>query len=410
MAAYRQKIGALRKRQQAIRENDKDAVTGSDGQSTEDKVQQERLRQQQAADAAAQAERRAADIERRWKREGQSDLDNQIQDIIDLRDEYKKLIQTMLDYEKSKPADKQDKTRIAELERKMVDADREAERRIAQAKANAKGDVSDAERQAADIERRLRRERQSELDNEIEDIIALRDEYKQLIKTMLDFERAKDHDKQDQQKIAELERKLAEADKTAQERIAAARAEAAKRLQEDVSSYQSRFDDAEKGVQKRRSEELQDRNIDQLLKNDKTAGIAKLQQLIAQYRKAAQDAKAQFQRELQAAQADGRIDNAERRRLDDAQGAFTEAESMVDKYTRRLRQAQDGTQQAAQKSDYTRTMGSWSADELNDMLGGSNSEAARTASATEQMVRQGRETNRLLRRMDSGNGGTLTYK
>ena len=153
----------MRKRQRAIRDNDKDAVTGSDGQSTEERVQQERLRQQQAADAAAQAERRAADIERRWKREGQSDLDNQIQDIIDLRDEYKKLIQTMLDYEKSKPADKQDKTRISELERKMVDADREAERRIAQAKANAKGDVSDAERQAADIERRLRRERQSEL-------------------------------------------------------------------------------------------------------------------------------------------------------------------------------------------------------------------------------------------------------
>ena len=410
MAAYRQKIGALRQRQRAIRDNDKNAVTGTDGKSTEDNIQQERLRQQQAADAAAQAERRAADIEKRWKREGQSDLDNQIQDIIDLRDEYKKLIQTMLDYEKSKPADKQDKTRIAELERKMVDADREAERRIAQAKANAKGDVVDAERQAADIERRLRRERQSELDNEIEDIIALRDEYKQLIKTMLDFERAKDHDKQDQQKIAELERKLAEADKTAQERIAAARAEAARRLQEDVSSYQSRFDDAEKGVKKRRAEERQDRNIDQLLKNDKTAGIAKLQQLIAQYRKAAQEAKAEFQRQLQEAQSDGKIDNAERRRLDDAQGAFTEAESMVDKYTRRLRQAQDGTQQAAQKSDYTRTMGSWSADELNDMLGGSNSEAARTASATEQMVRQGRETNRLLRRMDSGNGGTLTYK
>ncbi|MBO5694397.1 MAG: hypothetical protein J6S98_03235, partial [Lentisphaeria bacterium] len=408
MAAYRQKIGALRKRQRAIRDNDKNAVTGSDGKSTEDNIQQERLRQQQAADAAAQAERRAADIEKRWKREGQSDLDNQIQDIIDLRDEYKKLIQTMLDYEKSKPADKQDKTRIAELERKMVDADREAERRIAQAKANAQGDVSDAERQAADIERRLRRERQSELDNEIEDIIALRDEYKQLIKTMLDFERAKDHDKQDQQKIAELERKLAEADKTAQERIAAARAEAAKRLQEDVSSYQSRFDDAEKGVQKRRSEESQDRNIDQLLKNDKTAGIAKLQQLIAQYRKAAQEAKAEFQRQLQEAQSDGKIDNAERRRLDDAQGAFTEAESMVDKYTRRLRQAQDGTQQAAKHSETTRSVGGWSAEELDSMLGSSHSEAARTATATEQMVRQGRETNRLLRRMDSGSG-TLTY-
>ena len=279
-----------------------------------------------------------------------------------------------------------------------------------QAKANAKGDVSDAERQAADIERRLRRERQSELDNEIEDIIALRDEYKQLIKTMLDFERAKDHDKQDQQKIAELERKLAEADKTAQERIAAARAEASKRLQEDVSSYQSRFDDAEKGVKKRRAEERQDRSIDNLLKNNKGAGIARLQQLIAQYRKAAQDAKAQFQRELQAAQADGRIDNAERRRLDDAQGAFTEAESMVDKYTRRLRQAQDGTQRAAEKTDSTRSVGAWSAEELDALLGGNGNAQERTARASESIAANTKETNRQLRRLKSGGSSTtLTY-
>ena len=289
-----------------------------------------------------------------------------------------------------------------------MDADREAERRIAQAKANAKGDVSDAERQAADIERRLRRERQSELENEVEDIIALRDEYKQLIKTMLDFERAKDKDKQDQKKIAELERKLAEADKTAQDRIAAARAEAARRLQEDVASYQSRFDDTERGVQKRRTEERQDRNIDALLKNNKAAGITRLQQLIAQYQQAARDAKAQFQRELQAAQADGKIDNAERRRLDDAQNAFAEAESMVDKYTGRLRQAQSGTQRAAEKTDSTRSVGAWSAEELDALLGGGNAQE-RTAKASEQIAANTRETNRQIKRLKSGGSTTLTY-
>ena len=406
--AYRQQMHALRQRKKAIAENKPGSATGTEGQTTEDKVEQERLRQQQAADAVAQAERRAADIEKRWKREGQTDLENQIQDIIDLRDEYKKLIQTMLDYEKSKPEDKQDKTRIAELERKLVDADREAERRIAQAKANAKGDVSDAERQAADIERRLRRERQSELDNEIEDIIALRDEYKKLIQTMLDFERAKDHDKQDQQKIAELERKLAEADKTAQDRIAAARAEAAKRLQEDVSSFQGRFDDTERGIQKRRAEERQDRSLDELLKNDKAAGITRLQQLIAQYQKAAQDAKAEFQRQLQAAQADGTIDNAERRRLDDAQSAFAEAESLVDKYSRRLQQAQDGTQNAANKADSTRSVGAWSAEELDALLGGGNAQE-RTAKASEQIAANTRETNRHIKRLRGGSTTNLTY-
>ena len=406
--AYRQQMQALRQRKKALAENKPGSATGTEGQSTEDKVEQERQRQQQAADAVAQAERRAAEIEKRWRREGQSDLENEIQDIIELRDEYKKLIQTMLDYEKNKPEDKQDKTRIAELERKMVEADREAEKRIAQAKANAKGDVADAERQVADIEKRLRRERQSELDNEIEDIIALRDEYKKLIQTMLDFERAKDHDKQDQQKIAELERKLAEADRTAQDRIAAARAEAARRLQEDVSSYQSRFDDTERGIQKRRAEERQDRSLDELLKNDRAAGITRLQQLIAQYQKAAQDAKAEFQRQLQAAQADGTIDNAERRRLDDAQSAFAEAESLVDKYSRRLLQAQDGTQNAANKADSTRSVGAWSAEELDALLGGGNAQE-RTAKASEQIAANTRETNRQIKRLRGGSSTNLTY-
>ena len=406
--AYRKQIYALRQRKKAIAENKPGSATGTEGQSTEDKIEQERQRQQQAADAVAQAERRAAEIEKQWRRAGQTNLENEIQDIIELRDEYKKLIQTMLDYEKSKPEDKQDKTRIAELERRLVDADREAERRITQAKANAKGDVADAERQAADIERRLRRERQSELDNEIEDIIALRDEYKKLIQTMLDFERAKDRDKQDQQKIAELERKLAEADKTAQDRIAAARAEAARRLQEDVSSYQSRFDDTERNVQKRRAEERQDRSLDELLKNDKAAGITRLQQLIAQYQKAAQDAKAEFQRQLQAAQADGQIDNAERRRLDDAQSAFAEAESLVDKYSRRLQQAQDGTQNAANKADSTRSVGAWSAEELDALLGGGNAQE-RTAKASEQIAANTRETNRHIKRLRGGSTTNLTY-
>ena len=42
------------------------------------------------------------------------------------------------------------------------------------------------------------------------------------------------------------------------------------------------------------------------------------------------------------------------------------------------------------------------------MLGGGGTEAERTASATEQMAKQGKETNKLLKKMDSG-GTALTY-
>ncbi len=410
--AYRQRMSALRKRIRALEQDQPGAATGTEGNqpTVEERVQTERMQKQQEANDVAAAERRMAEIERKWRRDSQSDLDNQIQDIIELRDEYKKLIQTMLDYEKAKSENKQDKAKIAELERKLVEADRIADQQIATARAEAQVDVSDAERQTADIERRLRRERQSELDNEIEDIISLRDEYKKLIQTMLDFERAKDRDKQDQKKIAELERKLAQADKTARERIAAARAEAARRLQEDAAGFQMSFDDTERDIQKRRAEESQDRQIDQLLKHDKSAGIARLQQLIAQYRKAAQDAKEQFQRELQAAQSDGKIDNAERRRLNDAQSAFSNAQSLVDKYSGRLRQAQEGTLKAAEKSDSTRSVGAWSAEELDALLGGNGNAQERTAKASEQIVANTKETNRQLRRMkNNSNSTTLSY-
>ena len=410
--AYHQQIKALKKRKQAILDNDKNAVTNSsEEQSVEERVQTEQQRQQQDANTVDQAERRAADIEKQWKREGQTDLENQIEDIIALRDEYKKLIQTMLDYEKAKPEDKQDKTRIAELERKLVDADREAERRIAQAKANAKGDVSDAEQQAADIERRLRRERQSELENEVEDIIALRDEYKQLIQAMLDFERAKDKDKQDQKKIAELEQKLAEADKDAQDRIDAARAKAEQKLKYEVASYQERMAHSAQEINRRRTEQKQDRDIDDTLQYDKDAAVQKVQTLIQQYKNAADAAKKQYEQDLLATQKDGRIDHTERKRLDNAHKAYTDAESMVDKYTIRLQVVQKSTQSAADSIDNEKKMtaASWSAEDLNAMLGNDGSEAERTANATEMMARQGRETNRLLRRMGTGKTTVLTY-
>lgn len=137
--AYRNKISALRKRIKAIESEKPGSLTGENGeqQSTEERIEAERQRQQQDADAAANAEKRVGDIERQLRRERQTELENEIEDITALRDEYKKLIQTILDFEKAKAPDKQDKKRIAELERKLVEADRTAEERIAAAKARA---------------------------------------------------------------------------------------------------------------------------------------------------------------------------------------------------------------------------------------------------------------------------------
>lgn len=322
MAAMRQKIGALRMRKQAVQQDKPGAVTGTDGKpatTTAKNIETEKQRRKQSQDAADEAAKRVAEIDKKLARERKTDLENEIDDINALRDEYKALIQTMLDYEKSKPEGQQDKA-----------------------------------------------------------------------------------------KIAELEGKLKQADVTAQERIAKAREKAAEKMKKDVADFQKSFDEAQKGVRERRAEDAQDRRIDDTLKSDKDAGIQMLQGLILQYQQAAEAARQQFQKELQAAQADGKIDDNERERISAAQAAYTRAESLVDKYSGKLRDAQGGTEAAADRSQ---TTGSFLAAALTQALGGGGNEAERTANATEQMARTTKETNKILKKMGRGGSSetTLAY-
>lgn len=304
---YRQKIRALQKRRQAVQEGKPGATTGEegDGTSTEEKVEAEKQRRQAASDNADAAAKRVAEIDKQLARERKTELENEIDDIIALRDEYKQLIQTMLDYEKSRPEKEQDKA-----------------------------------------------------------------------------------------KIAELEGKLAGADQTAEDRIAKAREKAARKMKDDVASYQERFQESEQSIQDRRAEEAQDRKIDETLKNDPAAGQQMLEGLIAQYQKEAAAAKAQFEKELQEAQADGKIDDDERKKLDDAHSAYTRAESMVDKYSDRLRSAQDGTREAAEK--VSKPQGAFLAAALENL--GESSAADRTAKAAETIVANTKKTNTLLKK------------
>ena len=119
-----------------------------------------------------------------------------------------------------------------------------------------------------------------------------------------------------------------------------------------------------------------------------------LEGLIAQYQKEAAAAKAQFEKELQDAQADGKIDDDERRKLDDVHSAYTRAESMVDKYSDRLRSAQEGTREAAEK--VSKPQGAFLAAALENL--GESSAADRTAKATETIVANTKKTNTLLKK------------
>ena len=272
--------------------------------------------------------------------------------------------------------------------------DAENQRRAASAQ-----EASEAADKVAEIDKKLARERQTALENEIEDITALRDEYKALIQTMLDYEKSKPDGEQDKGKIAELEGKLAEADKTAEERIAKAQEKAAEKMQKDVADFQRRFEETERDAQQRRDEQAQDRQIDDTLKTDKNAGIEMLQGMIEEYRQAAQLAKEQFQQELEAAQADGTIDDNERQRLNDAQAGYSRAESMLDKYEGKLRDAQVETQKTAEN---LKPQGAFLAAALDGLMGGSA--ADRTAKATELIAANTKKTNEYLKK-----GGNTTF-
>lgn len=321
MASYRQKINAVKRRRKAVEQEKPGAMTGSDGTtepSTAEKIETEKQRRKQFQDAA-----------------------------------------------------------------------------------------DDAAKRVAEIDKKLARERKTELENEIDDIVALRDEYKALIQTMLDYEKSKPENGRNNEKISELEGKLAQADKTAQERIAKAQEKAAEKMRKDAADFQKSFNDAQKEIQLRRSEDAQDRNIEKTMETDKSTGIRMIQELVRQYQLAAETAKRQFEQELLAAQADGKIDGGERDRISEAQAAYTRAESLVDKYSGKLREAQSGTRSAAEES--SRVNGSFLAAALNAALGGGGNEAERTANATEMMAKNSRETNRLLKRMGKNGNTALTY-
>lgn len=142
IATYK-KIYAAQDRLRAIKGGDKSAVTGgkTEREKLEESVAQGRAEKGASRDDAASAAKRVAEIEKKLTREQRTELQNEISDIRELRDEYKKLLSTILSYEKSKK-DK-DVEKIADLEGRLAEADAAAEKRIKIAEAKAKKKFDD---------------------------------------------------------------------------------------------------------------------------------------------------------------------------------------------------------------------------------------------------------------------------
>ena len=265
-----------------------------------------------------------------------------------------------------------------------------------QEKGASREDAERAAKKLADIEKKLTREQRTELENEISDIRELRDEYKQLIQTVLSFEKSKKQ--KDLEKIADLEGRLAEADAVAERRIAAANERAKKKFDKEISDLQGEFDQAAEDVARNRKEGETDRQVDKTLKADPAAGMKLLQNLVNQARAAADQAKADFAKALADASADGKVTDEEKEKIGKAKDAYSYSEGLVDKYAAKLRSAQDETQKRAGS---VKPQGAFYARAASALRG--NMMEQRMYMATQEIEKHTKKAAELLK--DMGGGG-----
>ena len=265
-----------------------------------------------------------------------------------------------------------------------------------QEKGASREDAERAAKKLADIEKKLTREQRTELENEISDIRELRDEYRELIQTVLSFEKSKKQ--KDMEKIADLEGRLAEADAVAERRIAAANERAKKKFDKEISDLQGEFDQTAEDFARNRKEGETDRQVDKTLKADPTAGMKLLQNLVNQARAAADHAKADFAKALADASADGKVTDEEKEKIGKAKDAYSYSEGLVDKYAAKLRSAQDETQKRAGS---VKPQGAFYARAASALRG--NMMEQRMYMATQEIEKHTKKAAELLK--DMGGGG-----
>ena len=265
-----------------------------------------------------------------------------------------------------------------------------------QEKGASREDAERAAKKLADIEKKLTREQRTELENEISDIRELRDEYKQLIQTVLSIEKSKKQ--KDLEKIADLEGRLAEADAVAERRIAAANERAKRKFDKEIAGLQDEFDETASDIARNRKEGETDRTVDKTMKADPAGGMKLLQNLVNQARAAADRAKADFAKAIADASADGKVTDEEKEQIGKAKDAYSYSEGLVDKYAAKLRSAQDETQK---RSGAVKSQGAFYARAASALRG--NQMEQRMFMATQEIEKHTKKAAELLK--DMGGGG-----
>ena len=210
--------------------------------------------------------------------------------------------------------------------------------------------VTKAVEDLAHADEELRRGGLSALARQIEDVEAARDKYVAAAQAVIDFENAQADAWRDEERIAEMEERIAARRIAAEREIAALREKAAKAGEDALR----RLDEEVAGVAGSRARRDEDRRLDELSKADPTKYLSVVSRMLADARTGAAGAAAQYRSAVEGAMRDGEMDEEERRAIDALLDAYRDAEQAVDRFADRMREAERGAKAAEAVRDGVR--------------------------------------------------------
>ncbi|OQA76893.1 MAG: Phage-related minor tail protein [Lentisphaerae bacterium ADurb.Bin242] len=262
----------------------------------------------------------------------------------------------------------------------------------------AEKDHADAVKDAARLEEEMARRRMNSLEQEIHDIKKRTEEYKKAIAIQLEYEKNKTVGKRDEKKIAELEAKLAQAEKDQKTDIQKAEADESEKFKKLQRKESDRLSDFEKERTNQREKKTTDRKIDEEFKKSKDEGIAYLEKVFQNSMSAAASAFSEYQNTVKAADADNKRTDEEKEDIDNKFSEYQRRINTADDYRRRLEDARAGTAGSLEKIDVA---GSFFVNQVQTVKG-AGSIGEKQLSVQEKIAKNTDETAREVKKMKTG--------
>lgn len=264
-------------------------------------------------------------------------------------------------------------------------ADEEA--KTLQQRLDAKQAAADAEKRVLEIETQLRREQQSALENEIEDIRKLAAEYQELLTKLRDIEAAKPN--ADRARIDALNAQIANSRAEAEARINALKAASTGDV---TSEMQQTFADAEQAQKERAAYAA----LDALEERNAAAAVGVIERLAEKLSRAMAAAGDAYRAQVAQATADGMVSEKEAEAIEAAREAYLNASEMRQTIGDRLASAREAAKESSTKTG-TAAVGSFFARAMRSL--GATSVQDKQLKATETVAQNTKRAAQLLEEM-----------